>query len=123
MSANKKAAKPSMNPKQDPNPAKKVKPEVSHQVPHEKPKAKTRITAHFDCGFPNNLFIRGEGISLLSWEKGVVMNNISPNEWVWETDRPFSTAHFKILVNDAQFENGENHAIAFGEEVDFNPQF
>ena len=85
--------------------------------------AKTKIVAHIDCGFTNNLFIRGEGVSSLSWDKGVQMKNIGPNEWVWESDRPFSTMQFKVLVNDSWYEQGNNHSIAFGQEVDFSPQF
>ena len=92
-----------------------------------KPKAtkanKTRIIAHIDCGFTNNLFIRGEGVSTLSWDKGIQMKNIGPNEWVWESDRPFSTMQFKVLVNDKWYELGNNHAAAFGQQMDFTPQF
>ncbi len=85
--------------------------------------AKTKVVAHIDCGFTNNLFIRGEGISSLSWEKGVQMKNIGPNEWLWESDRPFSTMQFKVLVNDSWYEQGNNHTVAFGQEVDLSPQF
>lgn len=84
---------------------------------------KTKIIAHIDCGFTNNLYIRGEGISSLSWEKGVLMKNVGPNEWTWESDRPFSTMHFKVLVNDKWYEQGNNHTIAFGQEMKFTPQF
>lgn len=84
---------------------------------------KTRVTAHIDCGFTNNLFIRGEGVSSLSWDKGIQMKNIGPSEWVWESDRPFSTMQFKVLVNDKWYEQGNNHAVAFGQQVDFTPQF
>jgi hypothetical protein len=128
MVMNKKFAKQPENPQQNPALSQKAKPEVqvnASEPQHEKHKgkAKTRIVAHFDCGFPNNLFIRGDGISSLSWDKGTVMKNVSPNEWVWESDRPFSTAHFKILVNDGQYEVGENHTLTFGQEVDFSPLF
>jgi hypothetical protein len=84
---------------------------------------KTRVTAHIDCGFTNNLFIRGEGVSTLSWNKGTEMKNNGPNEWVWESDRPFSTMQFKVLVNDKWYEQGNNHSVAFGQQVDFSPQF
>lgn len=84
---------------------------------------KTKIVAHIDCGFTNNLFIRGEGVSTLSWDKGIQMKNIGPNEWVWESDRPFSTMQFKVLVNDSWYEQGNNHTVAFGQEMDFTPQF
>lgn len=86
-------------------------------------KTKTKIIARFDCGFPNSLFIRGEGIATLSWDKGAQMKNISPNEWLWESDRPCSTIQFKVLINDNCFEEGENHSIAFGQSVEFSPKF
>jgi hypothetical protein len=128
MVASKKGAKQSANPKQGPISTPKVTSEVQvstsqPQCEKHKGKAKTRIVAHYDCGFPNNLFIRGEGISSLSWDKGSVMKNVAPNEWVWESDRPFSTAHFKILINDNHFEAGEDHTLAFGQEIDFSPLF
>lgn len=83
----------------------------------------TKIIANIDCGFTNTLFIRGEGISSLSWNKGIKMKNIGPNQWVWESDRPFSTMQFKVLVNDNWYEVGNNHTVAFGQEVNFTPQF
>lgn len=86
-------------------------------------RTKTKIIARFDCGFPNSLFIRGEGVSTLSWDKGAQMKNISPNEWMWESDRPCSTVQFKVLINDNSFEQGENHSIAFGQAVEFTPKF
>ena len=86
-------------------------------------KTRTRIIARFDCGFPNSLFIRGEGVSTLSWDKGLAMKNVSPNEWVWESDRPCSTVQFKLLVNDNAYEQGENHTLAFGQAFEFTPKF
>lgn len=84
---------------------------------------KTKIIIKYDCGIPNSLFIRGEGISSLSWEKGEALHNKASDEWVWETERPFSEAAFKILVNDNQYEIGENHHIAYGETAIIAPCF
>jgi hypothetical protein len=84
---------------------------------------KTKIVAHIDCGFTNSLFIRGEGVSSLSWDKGIQMKNIAPNEWVWESDRPFSTMQFKVLVNDSWYEQGDNHSTVFGQDMEISPQF
>ena len=92
-------------------------------APTKQKTTKTCITAHIDCGFSNNLFLRGEGISSLSWEKGVQMKNVGPGEWVWESDRPFSTMQFKVLVNDKWYEQGDNHTAAFGQRVEFTPKF
>jgi hypothetical protein len=100
---------------------------IEHKSFTEKDKpgkdTKTRIVVHFDCGFGNALFIRGEGISTLSWNKGSLLKNCGPKEWMWETERPFSIAKFKILLNDHSFEKGENHALAFGNKVDISPAF
>lgn len=83
----------------------------------------TSITAHFDCGFQNTLFIRGEGVSTLSWDKGIPMKNIGPDRWVWESNRPFSIIQYKILINDSWFEQGNNHKVAFGQSVLISPSF
>ena len=95
----------------------------TQEAPVQQKTAKTTVVAHIDCGFSNNLFIRGEGVASLSWEKGVPMKNVGPNEWVWESDRPFSTVQFKVLVNDKWFEQGDNHAAVFGQQIDISPQF
>jgi hypothetical protein len=83
----------------------------------------TKITVKFDCGFPNNLFIRGEGLPGINWEKGVMLKNIKADEWTWETNKPFSKALYKILINDRQYECGENHAIECGKSIVLSPKF
>jgi hypothetical protein len=84
---------------------------------------KTRIVVHADLGARDTLFLRGEGLSELSWEKGVQLKNEKPDEWVFETDLPFSNAEFKILVNDKTYELGENHPLYPGASVLINPRF
>ena len=86
-------------------------------------KSKTKIVVKCNCGFPNNLFIRGEGITDLSWDKGIAMKNTKEDEWIWETDRPFSKAQFKIVLNDRQYECGENHMVECGKSLTLSPQF
>ena len=83
----------------------------------------TRITVKYNCGFPNNLFIRGEGISGLSWDKGTAMKNVKADEWIWETDKPFTKAQFKIVLNDRQYESGENHPANCGKSMTYTPKF
>ncbi len=83
---------------------------------------KTRIIIHYDVGFPNSLYIRGEG-GPLSWEKGLLLKNIKSDEWAWETTEPFTSCQFKILINDCEFENGDNHTIMCGASIDYTPQF
>jgi len=85
-------------------------------------KAKTRILVRYNVGYDNHLFIRGNGAGL-SWDHGVMLKNIGPDEWVWETSAPFRDCEFKVLINDQQFENGENHHISDGGAVQYTPNF
>lgn len=83
---------------------------------------KTRVVIKYDVGFNNSVFIRGKGANL-SWEKGISLKNTKPDEWVWETDLPFTTCEFKVLINDDHYENGENHPLACGKSLEYTPQF
>lgn len=84
---------------------------------------KTIIKVTYDCGFPNTLYIRGEGCSTLSWNKGAPLKNISKNEWIWESTRPCAHIEFKVLLNDEVFENGNNHSISYGDQTNITPRF
>ena len=84
---------------------------------------KTRIVVQVDSNFPSVIYLRGEGFSDLSWEKGIELKQEKPNEWVFETDTPFSTAEFKVLVNDKTYEMGESHPLYPGASVRINPRF
>ncbi len=85
-------------------------------------KGKTRITVKYDVGFPNTLYLRGEGPSL-SWHHGVKLRNVKPDEWVWETDQPFPAGEFKVLINDTTYEKGVNHKLIPGANVVYTPSF
>lgn len=82
----------------------------------------TKILIRYDAGFPNQLFIRGKGANL-SWDRGFPLKNISANEWVWESDAAFSALEFKVLINDAQYEVGDNHQITCGSTIQYTPKF
>ena len=82
----------------------------------------TTIRVKYDCGFPNNLFIRGVGAGL-TWEKGLPLKNTKPNEWIWEAKEPFTLCEFKILLNDRTYERGDNHLLAHGEDLSYTPIF
>lgn len=101
------------------------KEEPARQISQSKPKKPvvTQIVVRCDCGFPNALFIRGEGLAALSWDKGLPMKNVSADQWVWESDRPCSTVQFKVLINDTRYEIGENHSVAFGQRTEVTPKF
>jgi hypothetical protein len=83
---------------------------------------KTRITVKYDVGFNNNLYLRGNAAGL-NWDKGTPMRNTKADEWVWETELPFTTAEFKTLINDTNFESGRNHLLHCGTIVQYTPRF
>jgi len=92
---------------------------------NEKKKAKTnltRIVIRYDVGFNNSIFIRGSGAGL-SWDKGIKLMNTSRNEWVWETDKPFNSGAFKVLINDSQYEQGDNHTLICEKCLEYTPRF
>tara|TARA_X000000368_G_scaffold405889_1_gene383531 strand:+ start:1388 stop:1723 length:336 start_codon:yes stop_codon:yes gene_type:complete len=86
---------------------------ANHPENAEKSLIKTTIAARVDVGFGNNLYIRGEGAGL-SWDVGVIMNNLSPYEWVWETKSAKKRIEYKFLINDELWENGENQSTSPG---------
>jgi hypothetical protein len=92
------------------------------QVTETRKGPKTRIVVKFDVGFNNHLFIRGHGANL-NWDRGVLLKNIKNDEWVWETDLPFTAGEFKVLINDRQYETGENHRLNCGATIQYTPRF
>ncbi len=82
----------------------------------------TKITIQYDVGFSNAIFLRGKGATL-SWDKGIPLKNTKTNEWVWETAIPFTTCEFKVLINDKEYEIGDNHLLTCGASVHYTPKF
>ena len=74
---------------------------------------KTSVIARVDVGFGNSLYIRGEGAGL-SWDKGVVLENISPYEWSFSSTTAKGDVTFKFLINDELWAEGENITVAKG---------
>ncbi len=99
------------------------KPEPKRSTPHGKSLMLTKLIVHFDCGFSNTLYIRGNGCASLSWEKGTPLFNIKEDQWVWETDETFDAIFFKILINDDIFEFGDDHQLICGDTMEFTPRF
>lgn len=81
-----------------------------------------RVIVKLDVGFGNHLTIRGTGGGL-SWDRGIPLRNTAADEWVWESSVPCEACEFKILINDLQYEAGENHQIYHGGIVQYVPQF
>ncbi len=83
---------------------------------------KTKVLIKYNVGFKNNLYIRGHGGGL-SWNKGVILKNVGPDEWVWEVNTPITDCEFKVLINDEKYEMGENHHISGGKLFQYSPRF
>ena len=84
---------------------------------------KTRIVIHCDTGFGNGLTIRGN-TSPLRWDFGQRCENKNADTWVFETERPKDgELRFKVLLNDAVWERGEDHRAAVGRETHIFPSF
>lgn len=83
---------------------------------------RTRIVIKYDVGFGNVITIRGRGAGL-SWDRGPSLKNIKADEWLWETEIPFTTGEFKVLINDTQYELGENHTLRCGLSIQYSPKF
>ncbi len=95
----------------------------SQEFPTEKKApTKTRITIKYDAGYPNQLYIRGQGANL-SWDKGQPLTNVKADEWIWETDAYFNQCEFKILLNDKMYETGDNHQLNPGASLLYKPHF
>ena len=95
-----------------PVPAAKVEPTV----------VVTTISANFDVGFGNALYVRGEG-SGLSWDKGLLMKCLDGNTWtiaLGESAKPFV---FKFVINDEIWSGGDDYVAASGSSVTLTPIF
>ncbi|ADE55267.1 hypothetical protein [Coraliomargarita akajimensis] len=82
----------------------------------------TSIIARVDVGFGNSLYVRGEGAGL-SWEKGILLENITPYEWALKTTKAKSAVEFKFLINDEIWAEGENITVAAGDTSVSSPAF
>ena len=82
----------------------------------------TKIIAKVDAGFGNQLCIRGGG-SGLSWDAGVLMENVGADEWVWSSTKVSGELEFKVLINDYSWSSGPNGVVFPGATVVFEPTF
>jgi|LakMenE01Jun11ns_1017448.scaffolds.fasta_scaffold9468971_2 hypothetical protein len=100
-----------------------IKAEASHHPMEKKRGASTtRIIVKYDAGFGNALYIRGKGANL-NWNRGIMLRNVKPDEWHWETDLPFNECEFKVLINDQCYEIGDNHPLTAGSSIQYTPKF
>lgn len=94
-------------------------PEEYHQPKY----AQTKVIIHFDAGFGNTLYIRGD-MKPLDWSFGQKCENINASTWQFIMERPVSGyIEFKVLLNDLAWELGNNHVIPVGKTIEITPNF
>ncbi|MBK8536396.1 MAG: hypothetical protein IPL59_15470 [Candidatus Competibacteraceae bacterium] len=83
----------------------------------------TIVVAKYDVGHGNSLYIRGEGASL-SWDAGILMDNVGSDVWVWTTTQiAEGMVAFKFLINDEIWSAGDNMSASTGETTTLTPNF
>jgi hypothetical protein len=86
------------------------------------PKTLGKVVIKYDVGFNNSFYIRGRGAGL-SWDRGILLKNVGPDEWIWEPTQSFNECEFKILINDQNYEAGDNHHFVCGAALEYTPRF
>ncbi len=86
------------------------------------PAPATTISAKVDIGFGNVLYIRGEGPGL-SWNKGVPMDCVAADEWIWRTRSASGAFACKVLINDEIWSTGDDFRVPAGERLVCYPSF
>jgi hypothetical protein len=82
----------------------------------------TTISANFDVGFGNALYIRGEGFGL-SWDKGTRMDCVDDSTWTIAFGESVRPAVFKFLINDEVWSGGEDYRVQPGTTLALTPVF
>jgi len=95
---------------------------VTKKAPATSPCDLTMIIAKVDAGWGNSVYIRGNGAGL-NWEKGVLMQCVGDNEWLWEKKSVKSNFEFKFVLNDEVWAVGENVIGKAGEIHTYHPTF
>ncbi len=106
-------------------PAKKApakKPAVSAKKKSAAEPPATFISAQIDIGFGNHLTLRGEGPGL-SWDKGLVMDNVGHSLWTSSISKAAKPVTFKVLVNDLTWSTGPDFVIEPGQSITVYPSF
>jgi hypothetical protein len=83
---------------------------------------KTRVVVCAPAGSKEPIFLRGDAAGL-SWSKGIQLDHVSGNEWIWETHEPLGRMEFKVLLNDKVWEEGNNHVVEGGKTVEYTAKF
>jgi hypothetical protein len=99
--------------------------EPARKVPAKKPAARTtstKITAQYDVGFGNTLYIRGEGPGL-TWDRGLAMDCVADDEWTITISDATVPIVFKFLLNDITWCIGNDYGVDPGGSVTVVPSF
>jgi len=83
---------------------------------------KTVIIARIDVGWGNSIYLRGVGGGL-SWDVGVLMDNLKKDEWTWSCPAGDGPITYKFVRNDAHWALGPDHIATPGETAISVPQF
>lgn len=85
---------------------------------------KTTIRVHYDVGWGNSMYLRGNTYPLW-WDQGRLMRNTASDCWEFEIERiPYGdTVEFKPLINDATWSVGNNYTVTGGSTIDIYPAF
>lgn len=102
-------------------PAKKTAVSAKKKSSAAEPPA-TFISAQIDIGFGNHLTIRGEGPGL-SWDRGVVMDNVGHSLWTASISKAAKPVTFKVLVNDLTWSTGTDYIVEPGQSITVYPTF
>ncbi len=82
----------------------------------------TFISAKFDVGFGQHLYLRGAGPGL-SWQQGLAMDCVSPDLWTIAIKNAAEPVIFKLLVNDVAWNQGHDFVTAPGQSITVVPAF
>jgi len=112
----KASAKPAATPAKKTSAPAKKKPAAKSEPPA------TFVSAQIDVGFGNHLAIRGSGPGL-SWDQGLVMDNVGTNLWTVAISKATKPVAFKLLVNDLSWNTGADFVVAPGQSITTLPTF
>ncbi len=116
----KSAAKPAPKPAAK-APAKKTAVATRKKAAVTEPPA-TFISAQIDIGFGNHLTLRGDGPGL-SWDRGLVMDNVGHSLWTAALKGAKAPVTFKVLVNDLTWSTGPDYVVEPGQSITVYPSF
>ncbi|MFZ5495437.1 MAG: hypothetical protein ACOZE5_08905 [Verrucomicrobiota bacterium] len=102
-------------------PAKKTAASTKKKSAAVEPPA-TFISAQIDIGFGNHLTIRGDGPGL-SWDRGVMMDNVGNSLWTTSVKGATKPVTFKVLVNDLTWNAGADYVVEPGQSITVYPTF